>query len=124
MQRMPAEETGERGVIINTASIAAFDGQVGQAAYAASKGGIVSMTLPLAREFAKFGVRVVTIAPGLFNTPLLEELPQSARERITEAIPFPARLGDPQEFAELVAHIYCNSVINGEVIRLDAALRM
>jgi len=124
MQRNQPQQDGERGVIINTASIAAFDGQVGQAAYAASKGGIVSMTLPLAREFARIGVRVVTIAPGLFKTPLFDNLPEKAIEALKEQIPFPKRIGDPSEFAKLVLHIVENKMINGETIRLDGALRM
>ena len=124
MQHNQPQRDGERGVIINTASIAAFDGQVGQAAYAASKGGIVSMTLPLAREFARIGVRVVTIAPGLFKTPLFDNLPEKAIEALKEQIPFPKRIGDPSEFAKLVLHIVENKMINGETIRLDGALRM
>ena len=115
---------GERGVIINTASIAAFDGQIGQAAYAAAKGGLVSLTLPLARDLAQFGVRVVAIAPGLFMTPLLHELPQEALDVLATSIPFPKRLGRPDEFARLAAHIVENLSLNGEVIRLDGALRM
>lgn len=115
---------GERGVIISTASIAAYDGQIGQAAYAASKGGIVSLTLPAAREFAQFGIRVNAIAPGLFHTPLLSGLPQAAQESLAASIPFPKRLGDPREYAQLVRHIIENVMINGEVIRLDGALRM
>ncbi len=115
---------GERGVIINTASIAAYDGQIGQAAYAASKGGIVSMTLPIARELAQFGVRVLTIAPGLFLTPLIAELPEEAKQALAESVPFPRRLGHPQEFAALALHAIENTMLNGEVIRLDGALRM
>lgn len=115
---------GERGVIVATASIAAFDGQIGQAAYAASKGGIVSMTLPLARELAQFGIRVVTIAPGVFDTPLMQALPADARESLGRQVPFPPRLGQPDEFAALVRHIIENPMLNGEVIRLDGALRM
>lgn len=117
-------EQGERGVIINTASIAAFDGQIGQAAYAASKGGVVSMTLPAARELASLGIRVMTIAPGVFDTPLLAGLPQAARSALEQQVPFPPRLGQPEEFASLVAHILQNPMLNGEVIRLDGALRM
>ncbi len=124
MQHNPAQEDNERGVIVNTASIAAFDGQIGQAAYAASKGGIVSMTLPLAREFARFGIRVLSIAPGLFKTPLFDTLPATAVEALEQAIPFPSRLGDPDEFAALVCHIFQNTMLNGETIRLDGALRM
>jgi NAD(P)-dependent dehydrogenase (short-subunit alcohol dehydrogenase family) len=115
---------GERGVIVSTASVAAFDGQIGQAAYSASKGGIVSMTLPLAREFARIGVRVVTIAPGTFDTPLLAALPEAARASLAQQVPFPARLGRPEEFASLVRHIFENEMLNGEVIRLDGAIRM
>ena len=115
---------GERGVVINTASVAAYDGQIGQAAYAASKGGIVGMTLPIARELAQFGIRVLTIAPGLFLTPLLGGLPQEAQQSLAAAIPFPPRLGQPEEFASLVLHMIDNSYLNGEVVRLDASLRM
>ena len=115
---------GERGIIINTASAAAFDGQIGQAAYSASKGGIVSMALPVARELARFGIRVVTIAPGIFDTPLLAKLPEAARRSLGEQVPFPPRLGRPEEFAALVAHVIENEMLNGEVIRLDGALRM
>lgn len=124
MQHNAPQQDGERGVIINTASIAAFDGQVGQTAYAASKGGVVSMTLPMAREFARFGIRVVSIAPGLFKTPLFDSLPQKAIEALSESVPFPKRVGRPEEFADLVLHIYNNKMFNGEVIRLDGALRM
>jgi NAD(P)-dependent dehydrogenase (short-subunit alcohol dehydrogenase family) len=115
---------GERGIIINTASAAAFDGQIGQAAYSASKGGIVSMALPVARELARFGIRVVTVAPGIFDTPLLAKLPETARRSLGEQVPFPPRLGRPEEFAALVAHIIENEMLNAEVIRLDGALRM
>jgi len=115
---------GERGVIVNTASVAAFDGQVGQEAYAASKGGLVSLTLPLARDLAQFGVRVVTIAPGLFLTPLMAELPEAVQQSLAASIPFPKRLGRPEEFAQLAATIVENLALNGEVIRLDGALRM
>jgi len=118
------DETGERGVIINTASIAAFDGQIGQAAYAASKGGIVGMTLPVARELARHGIRVVTIAPGIFSTPMMAGLPEKARESLGRQVPFPSRLGEPAEFAALAAHIIENQMLNGEVIRLDGAIRM
>jgi NAD(P)-dependent dehydrogenase (short-subunit alcohol dehydrogenase family) len=114
----------ERGVIINTASVAAFDGQIGQPAYAASKGGIVGMTLPIAREFARYGIRVVTIAPGLFLTPLLESLPQEAQDSLGAQVPFPNRLGDPDEFAHIVQAIAENPMLNGETIRLDGAIRM
>ena len=115
---------GERGVIVCTASVAAFDGQVGQEAYAASKGGLVSLTLPLARDLSQFGVRVVTIAPGLFLTPLMAELPQPVQDSLAASIPFPKRLGKPAEFAQLAASIIENMALNGEVIRLDGALRM
>jgi NAD(P)-dependent dehydrogenase (short-subunit alcohol dehydrogenase family) len=124
MTTLPPLADGERGVIVSTASAAAYDGQIGQAAYAASKGGIVSMTLPLAREFAQFGVRVAAIAPGLFLTPLLQNLPEEAQRSLAASIPFPPRLGAPAEFAALVGHIVANSYVNGEVIRLDGALRM
>ena len=115
---------GQRGVIISTASVAAYEGQVGQAAYAASKGGIVALTLPAAREFARFGIRVLAIAPGLFLTPLLEELPQEAQDGLASAIPNPPRLGRPTEFAALVRAMVENNYLNGEVVRLDGALRM
>ena len=124
---MVANEPGEdggRGVIVNTASVAAFDGQIGQAAYAASKGGVASMTLPLAREFARTGIRVVTIAPGLFDTPMMAGLPEEARASLGEQVPFPSRLGRPEEYAALVRHIVENDMLNGEVIRLDGAIRM
>ena len=114
----------ERGVIINTASVAAFDGQIGQAAYAASKGGIVGMTLPLARELARYGIRVMTIAPGLFLTPLMASLPQEAQDSLGRQVPFPPRLGDPTEFAKMVTAIVDNPMLNGETIRLDGAIRM
>ena len=117
-------ESGERGVCVNTASIAAFDGQIGQIAYSASKGGIVSMTLPAARDLAPLGVRVCAIAPGTFDTPLLGALPEDAREELRRVVPFPARFGRPEEFAALVVHIVENEMLNGEVIRLDGALRM
>jgi NAD(P)-dependent dehydrogenase (short-subunit alcohol dehydrogenase family) len=117
-------ETGERGVIVNTASVAAFDGQIGQAAYAASKGGIVALTLPVARELARSGIRVMTIAPGIFDTPLLAGLPEPARLSLGQQVPFPSRLGRPDEYAALVRHIVENEMLNGEVIRLDGALRM
>jgi len=115
---------GERGVIVNTASVAAFEGQIGQAAYSASKGGIVGMTLPIARDLARLKIRVVTIAPGLFNTPLLGNLPDEAIKSLGEQVPHPARLGDPREYAALVAHIVENPMLNGETIRLDGAIRM
>ncbi|MGV8916585.1 MAG: SDR family NAD(P)-dependent oxidoreductase [Pseudomonas sp.] len=119
-----AGEGGERGVIINTASIAAYDGQIGQAAYAASKGAIVSLTLPAARELARFGIRVMTIAPGIFETPMMAGMTQEVRESLSAGVPFPPRLGKPDEYAALVRHIIENSMLNGEVIRLDGALRM
>ena len=115
---------GERGVIVNTASVSAFDGQIGQAAYSASKGGIVSMTLPIARELARYGIRVMTIAPGIFDTPLMASLPPAARESLATQVPFPSRLGKPPEYAALVKHIIENEMLNGEVIRLDGAIRM
>jgi 3-hydroxyacyl-CoA dehydrogenase / 3-hydroxy-2-methylbutyryl-CoA dehydrogenase len=118
------DEEGERGVCVNTASIAAYDGQIGQVAYAASKGGIVGMTLPAARDMASRGIRVVTIAPGLFDTPLLATLPEEARNALGEGIPFPSRLGRPEEYARLVEGIVANPMLNGETIRLDGALRM
>jgi len=117
-------EDGERGVIVNTASIAAFDGQIGQAAYAASKGGVVSLTLPVARELARFGVRVVTIAPGIFATPMMAGFSQEVQQSLGQSVPFPPRLGHPAEFAALVRHICENTMLNGETIRLDGALRM
>jgi len=123
VQNAPNAE-GERGVIINTASVAAFDGQVGQAAYSASKGGIVGMTLPIARDLAEAGVRVCTIAPGLFDTPLMGVLPEAARQSLAKQVPFPARLGRPDEYAELACHIVENAMLNGETIRLDGAIRM
>ncbi|XAH25218.1 SDR family NAD(P)-dependent oxidoreductase [Xylophilus sp. GW821-FHT01B05] len=115
---------GERGVMLFTASVAAFDGQVGQQAYSASKGGLVGMTLPMARDLAQHGIRVCTIAPGLFATPLMQELPEAVQEALAKSIPFPPRLGKPEEFAQLAAHIVQNGHLNGEVIRLDGALRM
>jgi NAD(P)-dependent dehydrogenase (short-subunit alcohol dehydrogenase family) len=115
---------GERGVIVNTASVAAFDGQIGQAAYAASKGGIVAMTLPIARELARFGIRVMTIAPGIFRTPMMASLPDDVQEALGKMVPFPSRLGDAAEFASLVGEIIRNPMLNGEVIRLDGAIRM
>jgi len=122
-QSEPAAD-GERGVIVNTASVAAFDGQIGQAAYSASKGGVVSMTLPIARELARFGIRVMTIAPGIFETPMLAGLPEAARQSLGQQVPFPPRLGQPAEYAALVKHIIENQMLNGEVIRLDGAIRM
>jgi len=117
-------EGGERGVIVNTASVAAFEGQIGQAAYSASKGGVVSMTLPIARELAGHGIRVATIAPGIFQTPMLAALPEGVRESLGEQVPFPRRLGRPEEYAALARHIVENEMLNGEVIRLDGAIRM
>ncbi len=117
-------EEGERGVCVNTASIAAFDGQIGQIAYSASKGGVVGMTLPAARDLSQSGIRVVTIAPGLFDTPLLAALPEEARTALGASVPFPQRLGRPDEYAELAAHVVENAMLNGETIRLDGALRM
>ncbi|MEW5986970.1 MAG: 3-hydroxyacyl-CoA dehydrogenase [Chloroflexota bacterium] len=117
-------DDGERGVIINTASVAAFDGQIGQAAYSASKGGVVGMTLPIARDLARFGIRVMTIAPGIFDTPMLAGLPEPARQSLGQQVPFPSRLGRPDEYAALAQHIIENPMLNGEVIRLDGALRM
>jgi len=117
-------ESGERGVIINTASVAAFDGQIGQAAYSASKAGVVGMTLPLAREFARYAIRVMAIAPGIFDTPMMAALPEAARESLGQQVPFPPRLGKPPEYAALVKHIFENPMLNGEVIRLDGAIRM
>lgn len=124
MSRNEPNAEGERGVIINTSSIAAFEGQIGQVAYSASKAGIVGLTLPAARELARYGIRVVTIAPGTFDTPLLAALPEQVRKSLGEQIPFPPRLGKPVEFAMLVQHIIENPVLNGETIRLDGALRM
>ena len=124
MTKLEPQATGERGVVINTASVAAYDGQIGQSAYSASKGGIVGMTLPIARELAQFGIRVLTIAPGLFLTPLLANLPQEAQDSLAAAIPFPRRLGHADEFAALALHMVENSYLNGEVVRLDGSLRM
>lgn len=124
MSKMDPMESGERGVCINTASVAAYDGQIGQAAYAASKGGIVGMTLPIARDLANVGVRVMTIAPGLFETPLLMGLPQEVQDALGASVPFPSRLGMPKEYAALARHIVENQMLNGEVIRLDGAIRM
>jgi 3-hydroxyacyl-CoA dehydrogenase/3-hydroxy-2-methylbutyryl-CoA dehydrogenase len=123
VKNAPAKD-GEKGVVINTASAAAFDGQIGQPAYSASKAGVVGMTLPLARECAGYGIRVMTIAPGLFNTPMLAILPEAAREALGQMVPFPPRLGEPAEFAMLCRHIIENPMLNGEVIRLDGAIRM
>jgi 3-hydroxyacyl-CoA dehydrogenase/3-hydroxy-2-methylbutyryl-CoA dehydrogenase len=124
MNENDADDEGERGVCVNTASIAAYDGQIGQTAYAASKGGIVGLTLPAARDMASRGIRVNTIAPGLFDTPLLAALPQEARDALGATMPFPSRLGRPEEYAELAVHVVENTMLNGETIRLDGALRM
>jgi 3-hydroxyacyl-CoA dehydrogenase / 3-hydroxy-2-methylbutyryl-CoA dehydrogenase len=124
MSSNKVNEQNERGVIINTASVAAFDGQIGQAAYSASKGGIVGMTLPIARELARYGIRVMTIAPGLFHTPMFDTLPQEARDSLGKMVPFPPRLGYPAEYAQLVQSIIENPMLNGETIRLDGAIRM
>jgi NAD(P)-dependent dehydrogenase (short-subunit alcohol dehydrogenase family) len=124
MESNPPGADGERGVIISTASVAAFDGQIGQAAYSASKGGIVGMTLPIAREFARIGVRINTIAPGIFWTPMVDGMPEHVQESLSASIPFPSRLGKPEEFAELAVHIVENGYINGETIRLDGAVRL
>ncbi|AVX92133.1 3-hydroxyacyl-CoA dehydrogenase (plasmid) [Pseudomonas koreensis] len=119
-----ADDRGERGVIINTSSVAAFEGQIGQAAYAAAKGGVNALTIQLAREFAQFGVRVMSVAPGLFDTPLMETAPIEVRDSLSASVTFPKRLGSPEEFADLVAHIVTNQYLNGEVIRLDGAIRL
>lgn len=124
MMENEPDDAGERGVIVNTASVAAFDGQIGQAAYSASKGGVAAMTLPIARELAESGIRVMTIAPGIFDTPMLAALPEAARESLGGQVPFPSRLGRPEEYARLVAHIVENQMLNGEVIRLDGSIRM
>jgi NAD(P)-dependent dehydrogenase (short-subunit alcohol dehydrogenase family) len=124
MVGLEALKDGERGVIVSTASVAAYEGQIGQAAYAASKGGIVALTLPAAREFARSGIRVNTIAPGLFATPLLLGMPQQVQEGLAASVPFPSRFGHPEEYARLVLHIIDNAMLNGETIRLDGALRM
>lgn len=124
MNLEPLGESHERGIIINTASVAAFEGQIGQTAYSASKGGIVSLTLPAARELAQFGIRVMTIAPGLVDTPMFDKIPPDAREALNNMVPFPKRLAKPDEFASLALHIIDNVMLNGEVIRLDGALRM
>ncbi len=124
MQENDADAEGERGVVINTASVAAFEGQIGQAGYSASKGGEVGMTLPIARELARFGIRVNTIAPGIFMTPMMAGLPENVQKSLGEQVPFPPRLGKPEEYADLVACIYENTMINGETIRLDGAIRM
>jgi NAD(P)-dependent dehydrogenase (short-subunit alcohol dehydrogenase family) len=124
MQSDPMNEDGERGVIVSTASAAAFEGQVGQAAYSASKGGVAAMTLPAAREFAPYGIRVVTIAPGIIETPMMRGMPESVQQSLLESVPFPHRMGKPAEYAALVEHIITNPMLNGTVIRLDGALRM
>jgi NAD(P)-dependent dehydrogenase (short-subunit alcohol dehydrogenase family) len=124
MQHNEAGVDGERGVIINTASVAAYEGQIGQAAYSASKGGVVGMTLPMARELARFGIRVMTIAPGIFWTPMVDGMPETVQQSLSASIPFPSRLGKPSEFADLVAYILGNTYLNGETIRLDGATRL
>lgn len=124
MQHNGAGEDGERGVIVNTASVAAYDGQIGQAAYSASKGGVVGMTLPMARELARFGIRVVTVAPGIFWTPMVDGMPEAVQASLSASIPFPSRLGQPEEYADLVAYIVGNRYLNGETIRLDGAVRL
>ena len=124
MQSLPPLAEGERGVIVNTASVAAFEGQIGQAAYSSSKGGVAALTMPAAREFAQSGIRVIAIAPGIFSTPMLKALPQEAQDSLGASVPFPKRLGEPREFAALVMHCIHNGYLNGEVIRLDGALRM
>ena len=124
MCRNEPESTGERGVLINTASVAAYDGQIGQAAYAASKGGVVGMTLPIARDLSRNGIRVMTIAPGIFGTPMLFSMPQEVQEALAASVPFPSRLGKPEDYAKLVQQIVTNDMLNGEVIRLDGAIRM
>jgi NAD(P)-dependent dehydrogenase (short-subunit alcohol dehydrogenase family) len=124
MTKNTPNDNGERGIIVNTASVAAFDGQIGQASYAASKAGVVGMTLPIAREMARFGIRVMTIAPGIFKTPMVAGLPPAAQESLGQQVPFPPRLGRPEEYADLVKHIIENVMLNGEVIRLDGAIRM
>ena len=124
MARNSPNKDGEKGVVINTASVAAFDGQIGQAAYSASKAAVAGMTLPIAREFAEYGIRVMTIAPGIFNTPMVKALPDKVQEALGQMVPFPKRLGEPDEFAALIHHIIENAMLNGEVIRLDGAIRM
>jgi NAD(P)-dependent dehydrogenase (short-subunit alcohol dehydrogenase family) len=124
MQGIEPQGNGERGVIVSTASVAAFEGQIGQAAYSASKGGVAALTMPAAREFAQFGIRVLAIAPGIFSTPMLKALPEAAQKSLGEQVPFPKRLGEPSEFAALVLHCLQNSYLNGEVIRIDGSLRM
>jgi NAD(P)-dependent dehydrogenase (short-subunit alcohol dehydrogenase family) len=124
MSRLDPTADGERGVLVNTASVAAYDGQIGQAAYAASKGGIVGMTLPIARDLARSGIRVMTIAPGIFSTPMMEGMPQEVQDSLGKMVPFPSRLGRPDEYAQLVQSILANVMLNGEVIRLDGAIRL
>ena len=124
MSKNEPEATGERGVLISTASVAAYDGQIGQAAYAASKGGVVGMTLPIARDLARSGIRNMTIAPGIFGTPMLFGMPQEVQDALAAGVPFPSRLGTPQDYAKLVKHIIENDMLNGEVIRLDGAIRL
>jgi NAD(P)-dependent dehydrogenase (short-subunit alcohol dehydrogenase family) len=124
MRALAPTAEGERGVIISTASVAAFEGQIGQSAYSSSKGGVAALTLPAAREFSQFGIRVLAIAPGIFGTPMLKALPQEAQDSLGASVPFPKRLGEPSEFAALVLHICQNGYLNGETIRLDGALRM
>jgi NAD(P)-dependent dehydrogenase (short-subunit alcohol dehydrogenase family) len=124
MARNTPEATGERGVIVSTASVAAYDGQIGQAAYAASKGGVVGMTLPIARDLARSGIRNMTIAPGIFGTPMLFSMPQEVQDTLAAGVPFPSRLGTPVDYAKLVQHIFENDMLNGEVIRLDGAIRL
>jgi NAD(P)-dependent dehydrogenase (short-subunit alcohol dehydrogenase family) len=124
MQPLAPLTGGDRGVIISTASVAAFEGQIGQAAYSSSKGGVAALTMPAAREFAQFGIRVMAIAPGIFGTPMLKALPQEAQDSLGASVPYPKRLGEPNEYASLVLHIIANGYLNGEVIRLDGALRM
>ncbi len=124
MSRLDPLADGERGVVVNTASVAAYDGQVGQTAYAASKGGVVALTLPAARELARHGIRVLAVAPGLFATPMMRGMPQDLQDRLAASVPFPARFGEPDEYARLVEHLIGNTMLNGEVIRLDGALRM
>ncbi len=124
MQHNEPGVDGERGVIVNTASVAAYEGQIGQAAYSASKGGVVAMTLPMARELARFGIRVMTVAPGIFWTPMVDGMPESVQQSLSASIPFPSRLGKPEEFADLVAYILGNTYLNGETIRLDGATRL
>ena len=124
MSRNEPESTGERGVLVSTASIAAYEGQIGQAAYAASKGGVVGMTLPIARDLAKSGIRNMTIAPGIFGTPMLFGMPQEVQDALAAGVPFPSRLGTPEDYAKLACHIFENDLLNGEVIRLDGAIRL